>query len=416
MLRRFVSLLMGCAALLPGQHALAADAKADTGGACGGLPRLQVRTAPGFCLGLVANKLKAARGLAVLPGGDVVVADMGGWEPGHGRIWLLKRQPQGYTKTLLFDRLDRPNGIAPGPDGKVYVGMPGRVARFAPGDAKPALADVIGGNSGVPPLPGRGRHLLPALLFDGKGNLIVSVGSASDHCENAEGLMTPGGVCAERSGPDALGVIRTYAMQWPSGKAGRWQVLANGLRNSMAMAIDPRSAVLWQADNARDAIQLAMPALKNDDDLPHDELNRIVAGADYGWPYCYDNNLPSPEYPAANCRGGRPPARLLPAHAAPLGMLFYTGTQFPATFRNSLILTYHGYRKHGHRIVALLDQGKDGPLGRSVTLVTGERGRPMGAPVGIALDAEGNVYISDDHNGTVARLHYEGSGPGVPAH
>jgi len=155
------------------------------------------------------------------------------------------------------------------------IGQPG----IAP-DGKPALLDVIGGNSGSAPLPGRDRHLLPALLFDAKGNLIVSVGSASDHCENAEGTMAPGGVCAERNGSEALGVIRTYAMQWPFGKAGRWQVLARGLRNSMAMAIDARSATLWQADNARDAIQLAMPSLKNDDELPHDELNRIVAGAD----------------------------------------------------------------------------------------------------------------------------------------
>jgi glucose/arabinose dehydrogenase len=418
MSRCLVPLLMGCAGLLPVQDAGAADtavAAAATAGArpagdCGGLPRMQVRSAPGFCLGLVADHLKAARGLTVLPGGDVVVADMGGWESGHGRIWLLKRdaRTETYAKTPLFDRLDRPNGIALGPDGKVYVGMPGKVARFAPGDARPVLADVIGGNSGVPALPGRGRHLLPALLFDARGDLLVSVGSASDHCETADGAMALGTVCAERSGPDALGVIRTYAMQWPAGKAGRWQSLASGLRNSMAMAIDPRSVTLWQADNARDAIQLAMPALKNDDELPHDELNKITAGADYGWPYCYDNNLPSPEYPAANCRGGRAPSRLLPAHAAPLGMLFYTGTQFPAAFRHSLVVTYHGYRKHGHRVVALLDQGKDGPLGRSVTLVTGERGRPMGAPVGVALDGEGNIYISDDHNGTVARLHYEG--------
>lgn len=415
MSRRFGSLLMGCVILLTVQHAGARDAAAPAAAGepnrdCGGLPQLQASTAPGFCLGLVTDRLKAPRGLAVLPGGDVVVADMGSWEPGHGRLWLLRPDPatRTYAKTLLFDRLDRPNGIALGPDGKVYVGMPGRVARFAPGDTKPVLADVIGGGSGNAALPGRGRHLLPSLLFDARGNLIVGIGSASDHCEDADGAIA-GTACAERNGPDALGVLRTYEMQWPAGKAGRWEVLAKGLRNSMAMAIDPRSAILWQADNARDAIQLAMPSLKNDDALPHDELNRIVAGADYGWPYCYDNNLPSPEYPAAGCRTARAPSRLLPAHAAPLGMLFYTGTQFPASFRHGLIVTYHGYRKHGHRVVALLDQGNDGPLGRSVTLVTGERGRPMGAPVGVALDTEGRIYISDDHAGTVARLYYQGA-------
>jgi glucose/arabinose dehydrogenase len=61
-------------------------------------------------------------------------------------------------------------------------------------------------------------------------------------------------------------------------------------------------------------------------------------------------------------------------------------------------------------VVALLDQGKDGPAGRSVTLVDGGRGRAMGigAPVGIGVGADGSVIVSDDHSGIVARLHYEG--------
>lgn len=377
---------------------------------CASLPRLHVKTAPGFCLGLVADGLKAPRGLAPLPNGDIVVADMGSWGAQQGRIWLLRRGAQGYAKTVLFDRLDRPNGVARGPDGKVYVAMPGRVVRFAPADARPALADVIGGASGVAALPSRGRHLLPALLFDAKGDLIVSVGSASDHCENADGAMAPGPVCAERSGNDALGVIRKYTMQWPAGKAAGWTVLARGLRNSMAMAIDARTGQLWQADNGRDNMQTAMPSLKNDDELPHDELNLVAPGADYGWPYCYDDNLASPEYPKADCRAYRAPARLLPAHAAPLGMVFYTAAPFPATFRNSLIVGYHGYRKHGHRVVALLDAGKGGPLGQSVTLVEGARGNAdgIGAPVAVGVDADGDVVISDDHSGIVARLHYEG--------
>lgn len=387
---------------------------AQAAGDCGGLPRMAVATAPGFCLGLAAERLGAPRGLLPLANGDIVVADMSSWEPGRGAIWLLRPAGRGYTRMRLFDRLDRPNSVTMGPDGQVYVGMVGRVVRFAPGDAHPVLTDVIGGTSGMAALPGRGRHLLPSILFDRKGNLVVGVGSASDHCENAEGAMAPGTVCAERNGLDGLGVLRRYAMRWPAGQATQWEVLARGLRNSMALAVEPRSGALWQGENGRDAIQAALPGLKNDDELPHDELNTILRGADYGWPYCYDDGVPSPEYPTAACRRTRPPVRLLPAHAAPLGMAFYTGGQFPAGFANSLLITYHGYRKHGHRVVALLDKGKDGPLGASVTLVDGERkggkgGKGLGAPVGIAVGADGSVFISDDRGGIVARLVYEGS-------
>lgn len=390
---------------------LGANAAAAAPADCGGLPRLPAKTAPGFCLGLVAEGLKSPRGLALLANGDIVVADMGAWQAKRGRVWLLRRAPHGYAGTVLFDGLDRPNSAVPGPDGKVYVGMAGRVARFAPDAARPVLEDVIGGSSGVPPLPDSGRHPLPALLFDANRNLLVNVGAASDHCENSDGNMTAGAVCAESAGLDARGAIRSYAMQWPAGKALRWTVLARGLRNSMALAIDPRTGQLWQGENGRDGIQAAMPALKNDDELPHDELNAIVAGADYGWPYCYDNNLSSPEYPHASCRDKRAPVRLLPAHAAPLGMVFHSGAGWPAAFAHSLVLTYHGYRKHGHRVVALLDQPGKGPLGRSVTLVEGARGRvkSVGAPVGIAVGADGGVFVSDDHAGIVARLHYEGN-------
>lgn len=401
--------MLAAAALLLGLEANAHAAAAAPAGDCDGLPRLQAATAPGFCLGLVADGLKSPRGLALLPNGDIVAADMGAWQAKRGRIWLLRRAPHGYAKTILFDGLDRPNSAALGPDGKVYVGMAGRVARFAPGDARPVLEDVIGGASGVPGLPDSGRHPLPAILFDARRNLIVNVGAASDHCENADGNMA-GAACAESAGREARGVIRSYAMAWPAGKVLRWEVLARGLRNSMAMAVDARSGQLWQGENARDGIAAAMPALKNDNELPHDELNAIVAGGDYGWPYCYDAGLASPEYPAASCRNARPPVRLLPAHAAPLGMAFYTGSQFPPAYAHSLIVAYHGYRQHGHRVVALLDQPGKGPAGRSVTLVEGARGKAgsLGAPVGIGIGADGSVIVSDDHAGIVARLHYEG--------
>ena len=380
------------------------------GATCDGLPRLAAVTPPGFCVAVVAEGFRSPRALQPLPNGDIVLVDMGGWQANRGSVWRLKRVGDDYEKTQLFDRLDRPNSIALGPDGLLYLGVVQRVVRFDANAADPILTDVIGGDSGTAPLPGVGRHLLTSLLFGRDGNLVVNIGSGSDHCEGADGAApAPDSPCAEGEGKEPLGAIRKYTMKWPQGTAGGWENYARGLRNSMAMAIDPRDGVLWQGENSRDAINVAMPALKNDNELPHDELNRIDRGAHYGWPYCYDNSQPSPEYPKGDCSGYRRPVRLLPAHAAPLGMTFYTGTRFPPAFRNSLVISFHGYRQHGHRVVALLANRKGAPLGASVDLIrrSANDKQSLGAPVAVRVGSDGDIYLTDDHTGKVLKLHYQ---------
>jgi glucose/arabinose dehydrogenase len=333
---------------------------------------------------------------------------MGGWQSRRGRIWLLLPRAGKYEKRVLFDNLEQPSSLAIAPNGSVFVGLVKRVGQFDPAQKNPTLKDVIGGASPIPDLPSAGRHRLPSLLFDAKGNLFVGVGSASDHCEGENG-KTPASTCIEREGNNGLGLIRKYTMQWPAGVVLSQEIYARGLRNSMAMAFG-RDGVLWQGENGRDGMAAAMPGLKNDDDSPHDELNMVERGGDYGWPYCYDDNRSSPEFPQVDCSTYRSPRRLLPAHAAPLGMVFNTKSAFPPKFRGSLIISYHGYRRHGHRLVALLP-GQDGaPTGKSVDLVIGSRQKEngLGAPVGLSIGADGKLYLADDHDGIVARLSYEG--------
>ena len=387
-------------------HAGAADL-------CAGLPLARAKTAANFCVGIVATGFKAPRAVLPLANGDLIVADMGSWEANKGRLWRMHQENGVYVGSLIADKLDRPNSLALGPDGLVYFTLAGRVARFDPHLNQPAMVDVIGGNAATPPLPSRGRHVLSGLIFSKENDLFVSVGSASDHCEAEDGTAPTSGVCAEGEGAQALGTIRKYGMRWPGGTVTSTETWASGLRNAMAMAVDPASGKLWQADNARDSIQLAMPGLANDNELPHDELNLIERGVHYGWPYCYDANLASPEYPGQRCTGYRAPRRLLPAHAAPLGMLFYRGDNFPTRYKNSLIVTYHGYRQHGHRIVALLPDRAGHPLGRSVDLVKGSRLKGVTgvvAPVGIMQGADGDLYFADDHARAIFKLHYNPPG------
>lgn len=392
--------------------ALAAQASAHAADRCGDFPRLDVATPPGFCAAVLADGFKFPRGIQPLANGDLIVVDMRNWEPNRGSIWLLKQSGNKYQQVRLLSGLDRPNGITLGPDGLVYVGLVHRIIRFNPDSAATSVEDVIGGKSGVAPLPGLGRHLLTTMRFDAQGNLYVNVGSASDHCEDQNGKApSPAQRCAEAEGPEALGVIRRYQMRWPQGKAGGWENYASGLRNSMALAFHPVSGALWEADNGRDAIQAAMPTLANDNELPHDELNLIRRGANYGWPYCYDDNRASPEYPSAVCSRYTAPSRLLPAHAAPLGMTFYTGSRYPAPYKNSLIIGFHGYREHGHRLVALLANDKGEPLGKMVELIGNwghKNQQGMGAPVDVKQGPDGNIYLVEDRTGRIVRLQYDG--------
>jgi glucose/arabinose dehydrogenase len=355
---------------------------------------------------LVATGLKFPRGILPLDNGNLFVVAMGGWEKSSGSVWYLTRTPSGFSPAKLIEKLDRPHGIARGPDGRIYIGVVGGLVRFSLSDPAGTLEDVVGGQSPVPALPSSGRHPLVNFVFDRAGDIYVAVGSHSDNCEAEDGAMPDATKrCEEAEGENARGSIRVYKMKWPEGSVLESHTIAHGLRNSMALAVNPVSGKVFQAENSRDAIHRHMPGLKNDEELPHDELNVIEHNKHYGWPYCHDMGLASPEYPNARCSEYQMPRLLLPAHSAPLGMAFYSGNLLAS--ERSLVIALHGYRRHGHRVIYYSLDAQGDPIGDARDLVWGWDARaksPKGAPTDLRVGTDGAIYLTEDRNGTVLRI------------
>ncbi|MDR3387358.1 MAG: PQQ-dependent sugar dehydrogenase [Rudaea sp.] len=398
-MRDIVAVILAGLTTISSPAAVAAQTYAMSGD-CDGFPKVGLDTAAGSCIGLVAGHLGFARGVAAI-GTDIYVADMGGWQKNRGRIVRLPDGGHGQPHVIL-NSLNEPNSLVPGPDGTLYVGLSGAVIRFDPAAADPqkSLRNIVTG------LPTQGRHPLAALALGADGSLFVNVGSATDHCERQLGDPAPGPQpCPETQASPPRATILRVAPGDTAVDARTLVPYARGLRNSMALTV-LGSGRLLAAVNARDAINQADPAL-SDAELPHDTLVRVEQGADYGWPYCFDENRPSPEYAGFDCSGKRAPTLLLPAHAAPLGMIFYRGRAL-AGLEGHLLIAYHGYRSTGHRIVKLAIDAQGRPRGVPEDVVTGweyaRDNHPQGAVVALWEMDDGSVLVTEDHNGTLLRL------------
>jgi glucose/arabinose dehydrogenase len=178
------------------------------------------------------------------------------------------------------------------------------------------------------------------------------------------------------------------------------------LRNALALAVHPRTGLVLMADNGID-----LP----DAGVPPEELNVVVKGGHYGWPYCSGAGFRTPDVKGVpRCSRFKAPAVSIPAHAAPLGLLNYQGAMFP-DLRGRWLVALHGYRSTGHRIVAYTAArggqpraGTPSPVLGGWDKVSGKR--PQGAPVGMGVAADGSLWVVEDRNRTIVVLCAEAAG------
>lgn len=369
---------------------------------CDGYPALKVQTMPGTCLGLVVSqnanldragkpRLRMPRLIVKVPNrDDFLISDMGGWAPRIGKLFWLKKTTSGFELVELMDKLDLLHGLAFNEHDKFfYLGENNRVIRFR-FDAD--LGKVFEVQTVIANLPDVARHMHPLthFVFDPvTGDMYLNSGAPTDHCFQSDGQYK------ERCGEEFLQKMATIqkvsqvklatVTEAQSLKQGDFEVVAQGLRNSMAMAIHPAGRFLIQGENSRD-----FPELEE----PYDELNVVPlknskassAVRHYGWPYCFNNHAVSPEWdklvvgepqtsaklttvseikklhgenpyycgrnPIQGLKDYQRPYSLLPPHAAPLAAGYYDGAMFAPELGGKLLMSFHGHRSTGQRFVA----------------------------------------------------------------
>ena len=185
------------------------------------------------------------------------------------------------------------------------------------------------------------------------------------------------------------------------------EVFAWGIRNSVGMDINPKDKTVWFTDNQVDGMG---------DDIPPGELNRAdKPGMNFGFPYYGGGKTRTTEY-----KDQTPPADLtfpqveMVAHAADLGMMFYTGKSFPQKYRGGIFSAQHGSWNRtvpvGARVM-FTSLKEDGTADKTEAFAEGwltENGEYLGRPVDVAQLPDGSILVSDDLAGALYRISYEG--------
>src|SRR5208282_5042633 len=351
----------------------------------------QLKAPPGFHISVFAAEIDGARMLVFSPGGVLLVS-----ESSEGKVVALpdpKHAGKAARTETVLAGLNEPHGLA-FYAGKLYVAENDKLRRYDWDEANLRASNPIK----LTDLPNGGGHSTRSLLIHA-GKMYVSAGSSCNACVEKD----------QR---------RAAVMEFNPDGSGQ-MIFAKGLRNAVGLAVNPKTDTIWVTVNGRDWLG---------DDLPPETIYDLGKGepgkdgVDAGWPYCYgdrvpDSNFAKPGTEEDRCKNVIGPKVQIQAHSAPLGLAFYEGTSFPAEYRNSIFVAFHGSWNRsiptGYKVVRVKLDDKGQPVGGAEDFITGwlapgekQRGRWMGRPVGIVFGDDGAMYLSDDAGGVIYRITY----------
>jgi glucose/arabinose dehydrogenase len=339
------------------------------------LPLAKLKVPAGFNIEVYASGMANARSLALGDKGTVFVGSRL-----LDKVYGIVNKDGKREVKVIATGLYRPNGVA-FKDGTLYIAELSKVSKI----------EKIEDNLDNPPkpvviydsLPKDEAHGWKFIAIGPDNKLYLEVGQPGNNVLH----------------DDAHGQIRRINLDGSGA-----EVVARGVRHSVGFDWHPETKQLYFTDNSRDWMS---------EDLPNDELNRVTkVGEHFGSPYCWQGNIPDPEFGwGHSCSEFTPPVGLMGPHAATLGMRFYTGSMFPKSYKNVAIIARHGSwnktNKFGGDVVAV-HLNKDGTVKSIDPLITGflEDNKYVGRPVDVMQMKDGSLLVSDDWNGAVWRITY----------
>jgi glucose/arabinose dehydrogenase len=331
---------------------------------------------PGFKIELYATGIPEARQMAWGTNGTLFVGSFNATN-----VYAISNQDGKRTVKTILKGLNMPTGIA-FRDGSLYVIAINKLLRYDNVEANlDHMPDPVVVYDDMPPFVAHGWKYL---VTDNKGWVYIPFGPPFN-------IGIP---------PTSVSQVRHVDL-----KTGLAETVALGVRNSVGGDVDPRSGDYWFTENARDWLS---------DDTPSDKLNHVTRlGEHFGYPYCHQGDIPDPKFAMGHkCSEFTPPVINLGAHVAPLGMKFYTGSQFPDEYRDNIFIAEHGsWNRHayqGGRIERVIVD-PDGSNARQEVFasgwITGQRDY-FGRPDDILQAPDGSLLVSDDWAGAIYRISY----------
>ncbi|HET6778320.1 MAG TPA: PQQ-dependent sugar dehydrogenase [Gemmatimonadales bacterium] len=370
-----------------------------------------------FCATIVASQLGPVRQLAVRGNGDLYAALSG--KPGDNTGGVLAfRDRDGDGKP------DERASFGPGGGNDVklhgdylYFALNDRVVRyrFQSDELQPAgKAETV-----VTGLPNDGGHQAKSLAFGFGGAMYVNIGSKTNSCQKTDRLPASPGhdPCTELQRRAGIWRFSADRLNQRFADGDRF---ATGLRNAMALATEPGTGTLFAAVHGRDQLSdnwgFSNEVNANN---PAEELVRVEANGDYGWPYCYYSNqyekkVLAPEYggdgqKVGRCGTAKNPITAFPGHWAPMALAFYPGKGFGPRYSGGLFVAFRGswnrdpLPQEGYRVV-FVPFANGRPSGDYSTFATEKAGPTSLRATGVAVGPDGSLYISADQNGKIWKV------------